>query len=439
MVWRAYTFTGRIPAVGIELYGTLPDATIMKKSVIVVLSLLGVSVLVFLYLTLNKNRYNWNESYSSKSTQPFGTKYVHEILKSFATEGFTHNSEKPLETLLDSASYSQTAYVSINYYWDDDSIGGTALQKFIANGNDAFIICRYLPERLIRNLYLAECAQALRVSSIASKNINANFYHPAFSVSQPYTFKYQIKNEDVDYMWQYLDNKLLCDSTSSIIPLGFFEPDHVNFFRIPHGKGSLFIHTNPILFTNFFMVQEGNLNYSASLFSHSPYRKIIWDEYHSPFSFNRNPNSYSNPLYYIMEQPALRYSWWLLVALTLLYVVFAAKRQQRPVPVVEKKANTSLAFLKMVSSLHFRNKNHGDIARKKMRFFLHTVRSRYGLQTHTIDSHFIEKLSAKSQVSQPEVEVIFQQYKIINNFQEIDSAPLANLYNAIQNFYNKAK
>ena len=79
------------------------------------------------------------------------------------------------------------------------------------------------------------------------------------------------------------------------------------------------------------------------------------------------------------------------------------------------------------------------MARKKMRFFLHTVRTRYGLHTHTIDQSFIEKLAAKSQVSQAEVDLIFQQYRIINNFQDIDSAPLANLYNAIQNFYNKAK
>ena len=74
-----------------------------------------------------------------------------------------------------------------------------------------------------------------------------------------------------------------------------------------------------------------------------------------------------------------------------------------------------------------------------MRFFLQTVRTRYGLQTHTIDTVFMEKLALKSQVSRAEVELIFQQYRIIDNFQDIDSAPLANLHNAIQNFYNKAK
>jgi len=410
----------------------------MKKSIVVVLIVLGVVVLLFLYISLNQNKYNWYENYSSKSDQPFGTLYTKTLLQSFAKEGFTHNTRKPLNVLLDTTS-SGTMYVALGDTWDDDSVGGEALQRFVAVGNDAFIICRYPPERLLRNVYQAECVKNLEFDFKFANTVYANFYHPRFAASKPFTFTYKVKDEVLDYNWQRLDRNALCDSASSVTPLGFFAPDHVNFFKIPYGKGSLFIHTNPLMFTNYFVVKEANVDYVASVFSHSAHRKIIWDDYQTGFSFNRGPNSYANPLYYIMEQPALRYAWWLLVALALLYILFAAKRQQRSIAVVEKKTNTSLAFLKMVSSLHFRNRNHGDIARKKMRYFLHTVRTRYGLNTHTIDTQFIEKLAAKSQVSYAEVEVIFQQYKIITNFQDIDSPPLVNLYNAIQNFYNKAK
>ncbi|MBL7832871.1 MAG: hypothetical protein JNK18_02910 [Cyclobacteriaceae bacterium] len=412
----------------------------MKKPVVIVLILLGAAVLVFLYFNLRQDRYEWDESYSSKSDQPFGTKYTQEVLKSFASGGFIHNTKKPLEVLLDSAfSATPSTYVSIDYMWEDDSVGGEALQKYIAAGNDAFIICRFMPQRLLSNVYQAECAKNLQFNYVSKNTVEVNFFHPYFATPAPRAFTHEIKGESTDYAWEHLDRKVLCDSAYSVVPLGFFKPDHVNFFKIPHGKGNLYIHTNPILFTNFYIVKESGADYVASVFSHSTHRKIIWDEYRNPFSFNRGPNSYKNPLYYMLEQPALRYAWWLLIVLALLYVVFAAKRQQRFIPVVEKKTNTSLAFLKMISSLHFRSGNNGEMARKKMRFFLHTVRTRYGLHTHTIDQLFIEKLAAKSQVSQAEVEVIFQQYKIINNFQEIDSAPLVNLYNAIQNFYNKAK
>lgn len=413
----------------------------MKNTIIIVLILLGVALIAVLYLQFNKKQYSWYENYSYKSKQPFGTHHIHELLKSFATDGFTHNARKSLPELLDSASLSgPTVYVAIGDSWAaGDSTAAAVLQKFVADGNDAFLICNYSLYDLLSYTYSAECGYNLGFNFTSLTSIEANFYHPDFAVQKPYSFTHRIKDEDVSYSWGHLNDRLLCDSASSLVPLGYFDPNHVNFFKIPYGKGNFFVHTNPLMFTNYFMVQEENADYAASVFSHSKYRKIIWDDYRITFSFNREANSYSNPLYYIMDQPALRFAWWLLVAIALLYVVFAAKRQQRFIPVVEKKNNTSLEFLKMVSSLHFRNGNHGDIARKKMRFFLHTVRSRYGLNTHTINSQFIEKLSHKSQVSYGEIDLIFQQYRIINNFQDIDSAPLLNLYNAIQNFYNKAK
>jgi len=412
----------------------------MKKPIIIVMIILGLVVLIFLYLYMNKTRYTWYENYSHKSDQPFGTLFFHELIKSYAQDGFVHNTKKPLHELLDSTARTEgSAYIFIGHGWSIDSLGLQAMQKYLAAGNDAFIICNYPPEQIFDTLYQAECTKTIEFDSYDTVSIKANFYHPAFAVSKPYSFTHRIKNEDTKYFWQYAGSKSLCDSTFSLIPLGFFDEDHVNFFKIPYAKGNLYIHTNPILFTNLFMTQERNTEYASSVLSHSKHRRIIWDSYQKGFSFQRNPSSYRNPLYYVMEQPALRYAWWFLIALGLLYVVFSAKRQQRFIPVIEKKANASLAFMKMVSSLHYRNKDHLNMARKKMRFFLHVVRTRYGLQTQTIDALFIEKLSLKSQVDKSEVELIFQQYRIIDNFQEIDSAPLANLHNAIQNFYNKAK
>lgn len=413
----------------------------MKRSIVVVMILLGVVVLIYLYLNYTpKKRYKWFEDYSVTSDQPFGTLFFHELLKSYATDGFTHNKKKSLPDLLDSAAAKQpSAYIYVGYNWDADSLGIDAMKRYIDAGNDVFIISRFQPHEIFTALYQAECTQQLTFSSYDTARIKANFYHPQFSALKPYSFTFKMKGEEEKYYWKYLNEKSLCDSTTSITPLGFFDDDLVNFFKIPYGKGNLYIHTNPIVFTNYFILQERSTEYVSSILSHSTHRRFIWDSYTKGFSFKRDQGLYSNPLYYIMEQPALRYAWWILVALGLLYVIFTAKRQQRFIPVIEKKANASLAFMKMVSSLHYRNENHSDMARKKMRYFLHMVRTRYGLQTHTIDTIFIEKLSLKSQVNKTEIELIFQQYKIIENFQHIDSAPLASLHNAIQNFYNKAK
>jgi hypothetical protein len=407
---------------------------------IVFFSVLGVALLMFFYFNMSSNRYNWRETYDPKSSQPYGTQFIREMLKSYATEGFVYNTKKPIYQLLDSASVGKkSAYVFIGNSMYMDSLDIQAMQNYVNSGNDAFLITPYLSHGMSAAFYKAECSSSIFSQTIDTITIAANFYHPEFAVTRPYSFAFRINDKDVKYYWEYLSTSALCDSVESIVPLGYFEPSFVNFFKIPYGQGNLYIHTNPVLFTNYFMVKERNTEYASSVFSHTSSKTILWDEYSKVPFYKKGRNPYYNPLYYVMQQPSLQYAWWVMLALVLLYVFFAAKRRQRFIPVLEQKVNTSLAFLKMVASLHYQHQNHGNMARKKMRHFLHLIRTKYALSTHKIDGDLIKKLSVKSQVTVGEIEIIFDQYHIVEKFQDIDSQRLADLYNAIQNFYNKAK
>lgn len=407
---------------------------------IVFFSILAVVLVLFFFLTADSRKYNWRESYDPLSDQPYGTMFIRQLLKSYASDGFVYNTRKPMHELLDSASgKKKSAYVFIGQSQYSDSLDVKAMQNYLNAGNDVFLITPYLTDQLNDAFYPAECSQSIYSQSLDTATIETNFYHPEFAVQKNYRFTFRVNDKDVKYYWDYLGSSVLCDSIKSLVPLGYVEPHYVNFFKIPYGQGNLFVHTDPIMFTNYFMVKERNTEYASSVFSHSTAKAIIWDEYSKIPYYRKNRNPYYNPLYFIMEQPALQYAWWVMLALALLYVFFAAKRRQRFVPVLEQKTNTSLAFLTMVSSLHYHNQNHGDIARKKMRHFLHLIRTKYSLSIHKIDAEFIKKLSVKSQVSEAEIELIFDQYQIIDKFHNIDSQRLANLYNAIQNFYNKAK
>ena len=411
-----------------------------KTFTIIFFSILGGALLLFFYSTMNGRKYNWRETYNPTSDQPYGTRFIREMLKSYASDGFVYNTKKPVHQLLDSASVGQkSAYVFIGQSLYMDSLDVQAMQKYLTSGNDAFLITPYLAHNLSAVFYEAECTRDIFSESTDTVTIHTNFYHPQFAAIRPYSFAFRIGDKDVNYDWEYLSPVTLCDSVKSIVPLGYFEPDHVNFFKIPYGRGNLYIHTNPVLFTNYFMVKERNTEYASSVFSHTSSKTILWDEFSKQPYFRKNGNPYYNPLYYIMQQPSLQYAWWVMLGLALLYVFFAAKRRQRFIPVLEQKVNTSLAFLKMVASLHYQNQNHGNMARKKMRHFLHLIRTKYSLATHKIDDEFIKKLWAKSQVSAGEIQIIFDQYHIIEKFQDIDSQRLADLYNAVQNFYNKAK
>lgn len=402
--------------------------------------MLGVALIVFFALTADKNNYNWRETYDPQSVQPYGTHFIREMMKSYASEGFVYNTKRPVHELLDSASNKKkSAYVFIGEAMFVDSLDVQAMKRYVHAGNDVFLVTPYIPSELNDAFYQAECSPRLFTEPIDTTTIWANFYHPEFATPKHYRFAFRINDRDANYYWEHLGSSVLCDSVKSVVPLGYMEPDLVNFFKIPHGQGNVFVHANPVLFTNYFMIREKNTEYASSVFSHTRSKTILWDEYSKVPYYQKNRNPYYNPLYFIMQQPSLQYAWWLMLALALLYIFFTAKRRQRFIPVLEPKTNTSLSFLTMVSSLHFHHENHGDIARKKMRHFLHLIRTKYALPTHKVDHDFIKKLSVKSQVSVQEIELIFDQYHVIDKFQSIDAARLAELYNAIQNFYNKAK
>jgi hypothetical protein len=49
-----------------------------------------------------------------------------------------------------------------------------------------------------------------------------------------------------------------------------------------------------------------------------------------------------SPMRFILNNPPLRYAWYLLLLGLLIFVLFNAKRKQRIVPVIEPLKNTSL-------------------------------------------------------------------------------------------------
>ncbi len=52
------------------------------------------------------------------------------------------------------------------------------------------------------------------------------------------------------------------------------------------------------------------------------------------------------------------------------------------------KVNTAAEFLNVISSLHYQNPNHLDMARKKMRYFLYFIRAKYNINTQNFTGAF---------------------------------------------------
>lgn len=384
--------------------------------------------------------YQWYESYRASSEQPYGTMFIQKMLESYRPgETLTVNDKQPVRKLLKGVPGPGTDYVLVGHaiFLDKESLA--ALVGFIDAGGNAFIATVTPPVQLLNAVYSRECGADIEYESNFTSEVDLNFFHQSLKKGKGYRFAFRFADSDEPYPWRFIKSSVFCDSTKSVVPLGYQEGDRVNFIRIAAGKGNLFLHSNPLVFTNYFLTKAENLDYASGVFSHLAGKHMIWDEYSKIVS--SAGSRYGSPLYYVLRQPGLKYAWWLLLVTVALYVIFAAKRRQRVIPVLETKTNTSLEFINLISRLHYKNGNHVDMARKKMKYFLYFVRSRYGIHAETFQEEQIRRLAEKARVNVADVRGIFSQYYLIEEkfSSYIEPNRLVDLYESIENFYRQSK
>ncbi len=137
---------------------------------------------------------------------------------------------------------------------------------------------------------------------------------------------------------------------------------------------------------------------TARTLSYLPVQDVYWTEYYQAGRMEA-----STPLRYVLSQPPLRWALYLLLVGLLLFMVLESRRKQRAIPVAQPPTNTTLEFVNTVSNLFLRTRDHHNIAEKKIHYFLDELRTRYRLDTSTLDDAFRAQLMHKSGKSEEEV------------------------------------
>lgn len=187
-------------------------------------------------------------------------------------------------------------------------------------------------------------------------------------------------------------------NSHEILGSAFLDGGKVNFIKINHGKGHLYLHTEPLFLTNYYLLKSGNEKYVKDVFSYLPDRETVW------FSgANKTMAESKSPMRFILANPALKYSWWLLLAGLLLFVIFNAKRKQRIIPIEEPLKNKSVEFVKSIGNLYMQEGDFHDMMAKKAQYFLHRVRMELLIDTQHLDENFAHLLHLKTGKSKEKI------------------------------------
>lgn len=179
--------------------------------------------------------------------------------------------------------------------------------------------------------------------------------------------------------------------------------------RIKWGKGELFLSCDPLLWTNYGVLDpeiNGLLFRAMSQFRGLP---VIRTDAYAP----KNEINKESPLRYWLQNAPLRWCVYLTLLGLLLFCVFYARRRQRVIPVVKQPENKSLEFVKLIGTLYYQKHENRDLLQKKYSYFAETVRRQLLIDVDDEESRRenITQLALRTGMPEAEVRMILDKVK----------------------------
>lgn len=362
-------------------------------------------------------------TYANKDKIPFGTRALYELLprtlgqpsvKTLRVPAYNHLTETRLP--------ARSTYVSICETFNADANDRRALLQYVSRGNTAFISAYYFSDSLAIALGFRARVQPTK---LRDTTLVTNFTNPILRKATGYNFA-----EDDGR------NYFIVKRPSSTTVLGRNARQEPVFMKISYGKGFFYVHTLPLAFTNYYVLDPPTADYAFKALSYLPVQPTFWDEYQNQGRFDEDQQSIFR---YIVTQPALKWAYYLILIGLPLYALFAGKRTQRIIPVVEPPRNTSLEFAKTIGRLYFQQGDHDNLTRKKIQYFLANLRERYHLNTNTLDKEFADTLTRKSGAPADEVAALMQLIRAAQRSTLLSEYELISLNRAIENFNHQTE
>ncbi|MDO4880905.1 MAG: hypothetical protein Q3983_06465 [Capnocytophaga sp.] len=388
----------------------------MGKAIRNYLIILGLLV-VFMAMTVfsSEGGVNWEKTYDVKDTNPYGFYIFNQEIDHFFDKKVKKIAITPYEFFKIEKPTKNSNYILT------DEIDKTSLKNILSdveNGSNAFFISSYI--------------SYLDTLGVSVETDYFYFYKKELELTtKSFTKKIEFPEESGGTQAGYFNS--LNENNSRA--LGYIYDEgikKINFVEITHGKGKIFIHLGPIVFSNYFLKDFPEIRkYTSTVISYLPKDKqTIW------FDKNFNENIISGDLGFIMSKPALKTAWQLMLLGLFLYLIFKGKREQRIIPIIKAPENTTIEFAQSISTLYYQEGEPTDLVKKKITYFLDHIRNNYYIDTQEINEKFIEKLHNKSGKDKDLITKIVQFIIHFEKTQQADDKALTNLDKWIETFWN---
>lgn len=359
---------------------------------------------------------DWSPTYSKNDKIPYGSFLLYDVLPEIFLHQKIESINLPFYNINRERKIEKKNIIIICNNFNPDELDAKVLSGLLENGNDIFIAANSFGKILTDTLNL---------------NVSYNFFGGYDSVYANFSNPNLKRDKDYKFTKGNYNHYFTTFDTSKVVVLGIDDYDNVNFIRVKYGKGNLYLHCIPNIFTNYNLLKSDR-DYIFKSLSYLKNRGVIWDEYY------KEVNKYaSTPIRFILSQPSLKWAYFTLLISSIFFVIFKGRRDQRVIPVIKPLANTTLEFVNTVGNLYYKQSNHKNIADKKIIYFMDYVRAKYSLKTLNLNDELVSQLAEKSYVDKSEINKMIELINVVSISETIKQATLIELNNLIENFYTK--
>ena len=407
--------------------------------------IVGFLVLVFLLELSAPSMFVWDPTFSHHDRQPFGCAVFDSLMKKSVPAGYEVTRKTLSQLERDGYGKKPHAFLIQSIDFNPSPTDLRALDRLLKTGNKVFIATSSItPDSLYPDLQLTISGQygfsPMQVKA-SIENQEIPYDTLVWCRQSPYqNKKYSIYSAmsgdkvDVDKPAKYdiLVKNLQTDDYTDKVD-SYWVPRVV---RIQRGKGELFFSCEPLLLTNYGILDEQANGLVFRLMSQFRGLPIVRTEAYTP----QAEINEETPLRFWLQNEPLRWAIYLTLGGLLLFCMFYARRRQRVIPVVEEPANRSLEFVKLIGTLYHQKHINRDLLQKKYGYFAETLRRMTMIDVEDVESRKenIAQIAIRTGMPEAEVRMILDRVdRYLQGDDELKDAALRKAIDGMDMIINK--
>lgn len=398
----------------------------MKNTILYIILILLLFGFLFFLNTITPKEFKWVPTFSRHDKQPFGGYAFEKVLQSSWDKGYFHSYKSIRRLIREKEIPGKNLLILANNFYPEQEELDTLL-SFISKGNKVMIAAGSFSNKMKDTL---------------SFNTAHYMYYTGLMQLKPQTFENtrkfefcspllrQKKYEFPSVITGNYFNKIPKQNTSIIAVNDSCQPV---IFRDSIGKGEIILCCNPILYTNYGMLHKNNEFITATL-SYLYDKPLLRTEFYETGS-----DENQSFLRYIILNKPLRWALYITLFTILLFMIFTAKRKQKPIPVIKEPENRTMNFVRSLAALYLRKNDNTDIVRKKYVFFAERLKREYAIDImdEKFNDDLFKRIASKTGYPFNEVRYLFSKLKEIYDGAYIEDSEAVDFIREMDLFVNK--